>query len=172
MLGLARAAGDPVVLTLRQLTRIEPEDLGIRSAPVWICENPIVMASAADVLGPGCPPLVCLSGQPSTAARQLLKGAAAAGATFAYHGDFDWGGIRIANTLGQHIDWQPWRFTTADYHDARSRTIGGALSGRPAAAVWDTELAPALTSHGTRIEEELVLAELIRDLAGGRLPHR
>ncbi|WP_225730447.1 MULTISPECIES: TIGR02679 family protein [unclassified Nocardia] len=165
ILALARTASEPVVLTLRQLTRIEPAVLGVRSALVRICENPIVVASAADRLGSVCPPLICLSGQPSAAARHLLEMLSEAGADFAYHGDFDWGGVRIANSLTRHIPWRPWRFTTADYLNALPRATGGTLSGRPAAAVWDTELAPTLRRHGVRIEEELVLDELVEDLA-------
>ncbi len=167
ILTLARAAGEPVVLTLRQLTRIEPEALGIRSTLFRICENPIVVASAADAVGSDCPPLICLSGQPSTAARHLLGMLSGAGADFVYHGDFDWGGLRIANALAQHIAWQPWRFATADYLSALSRATRGTLSGRPTAAAWDTDLAPALHRHGVRVEEELVLDELIEDLTPG-----
>ncbi len=165
ILALARAAGEPVVLTLRQLIQTGPEEFGAEAALVRICENPIVVAAAADALGPGCPPLICLSGQPSAATLRLLDALSADSASFAYHGDFDWGGIRIANALSQRIAWQPWRFTTADYLAASSRGIGGALSGRPAEAAWDAELRPELTRRGTRIEEELVLAELIHDLA-------
>ncbi|WP_372341713.1 DUF2399 domain-containing protein [Nocardia sp. CC216A] len=37
-------------------------------------------------------------------------------------------------------------------------------------AAWDAELAPTLHRHGVRIEEELVLDELIGDLAPHRRP--
>lgn len=165
ILALARAAGEPVVLTLRQLIQTGPQECGAGSAVVRICENPIVVAAAADALGPRCRPLICLSGQPSAAALQLLDVLSAAGASFFYHGDFDWGGIRIANALLQRTAWRPWRFTAADYLGALSRVTGGVLSGRPAQAAWDAELSSALTGHGIRVEEELVLAELIHDLA-------
>jgi uncharacterized protein (TIGR02679 family) len=165
ILALAHGVGEPVVLTLRQLTRTDPRALGVRSGLVRICENPIVVASAADRLEANCPPLICLSGQPSAAARHLLEMLSDVGADFAYHDDFDWGGLRIANALAQHIAWRPWRYTTADYLDALPRATGGTLSGRPAIADWDTELAPTLHQHGVRIEEELVLDELIGDLA-------
>jgi uncharacterized protein (TIGR02679 family) len=166
ILALARAAGEPCVLTLRQLARIEPETFGVRSGVVRICENPIVVASAADAVGPDCPPLICVSGHPAVAALRLLDALSGAGASFAYHGDFDWGGIRIANALAQRIDWQPWHFTTTDYLGALSRGTVGALSGQPVAAAWDGELAPALIRHRVRVEEELVLTELLHDLAG------
>ncbi|WP_255431382.1 DUF2399 domain-containing protein [Amycolatopsis sp. WAC 01416] len=75
-------------MTLRQLTTAW---LGVGAGMVSVCENPIVLASAADELGPGCPPLVCVNGQPSAAVWRLLDLLAAKGAGFRYHGDFDLG---------------------------------------------------------------------------------
>lgn len=86
MLALARAGGEPCVLTLRQLGQV---DLGVGSGLVWACENPIVLASAADELGPECPPPVCVNGQPSAAVWRLLDQLVADGAELMYHGDFD-----------------------------------------------------------------------------------
>jgi uncharacterized protein (TIGR02679 family) len=160
-LALAHEDGEPCVLTLRQLGR-DRVDLGVGSGLVWVCENPIVLASAADELGPHCPSLVCVSGQPSVAVWRLLDLLAADGARFTYHGDFDWGGVRIGNTLRERIPWQPWRFDAAAYEAAQ--TAGGALTGRPADATWDPGLRRALERRGVRVEEELVLPELIDDL--------
>lgn len=160
-LTLAREAGEPCVLTLRQLGRDEV-DLGVGAGVVWVCENPIVVASAADDLGPACPPLVCVSGQPSTAAWRLLDLLMTQGATIAYHGDFDWGGLRIGNALRERIPWRPWRFDTETYESLD--VIGGPLIGRAVDAVWDHGLRPALERRGTKVEEELVLADLLADL--------
>ncbi|MER7169649.1 TIGR02679 family protein, partial [Micromonospora sp. NPDC000207] len=110
--GSAAAAGEPVVLTLRQLTRDEPH---FAAVPVFVCENPTVLAAAADRFGSGCPPLVCVAGQPSTAALRLLTALTGAGAALRYHGDFDWGGLRIANLLHARVPWQPWRYRAEDY---------------------------------------------------------
>jgi len=159
MLAMAREGGEPCVLTLRQLGRV---DLGVGEAPVWACENPIVLASAADELGPRCPPLICLNGQPSAAVWRLLDLLAANGAQVNYHGDFDWGGVRIGNALHERIPWQPWRFDAAAY-DAVD-TTGGDLLGRPVDATWDPGLRAALERRGARIEEELVLPALVDDL--------
>jgi uncharacterized protein (TIGR02679 family) len=79
-------------------------------AEVRMCENPVVVAAAADELGARCQPLVCVGGQPSAAMWRLLELLAAGGARFDYHGDFDWGGARIARTVLQRVDWQPWRY--------------------------------------------------------------
>lgn len=162
---LAREVGEPCVLTLRQLGRNRP-DLGVGAGLVRVCENPIVLACAADELGADCPPLVCLSGHPSAAALRVLELLAEAGADLAYHGDFDWGGIRIANTLRERFPWQPWRFDAPAYRRALASVTGGALTGRPVAASWDPDLRPALEQHGTHIQEELVLPDLMADLAG------
>jgi uncharacterized protein (TIGR02679 family) len=167
MLALATEAGEPCALTLRHLNRdpsAESCDLGVGGRLVHLCENPIVLACAADELGSACPPLVCLNGQPSTAVVRLLDLLAGSGATFAYHGDFDWGGIRIANALRTRTDWTPWRYETLSYQAALSSTGGGDLTGRPVDATWDPDLRPALERHGIHIQEELVLADLVDDL--------
>jgi uncharacterized protein (TIGR02679 family) len=161
VLALTRAAGEPCVLTLRQLGR-GSIDLGVGGGLVHVCENPIVVASAADDLGAACPPLVCVSGRPSSAVWRLLDLLGAHRAAFVYHGDFDWGGLSIGNALRERIDWQPWRFDTAAYESASVH--GEALTGRPVAASWDPELRPALQRRGTRLEEELVLPDLLADL--------
>lgn len=167
MVALAREAGEPCVLTLRQLGRDQP-NLGVGDVLVRVCENPIVLACAADELGPECPPLVCLSGHPSAAALRLLTVLVADGARLAYHGDFDWGGVRIANALRERFTWQPWRFDAPAYRSALGSVTGGTLTGRPVDAVWDPHLRPALEQHGVHLQEELVLPELIADLRSPR----
>lgn len=156
-------AGEPAVLTLRQLTHNPP-----RTAPsvVYVCENPTVLATAADTNGPTCPPLVCLQGQPSAAALTLLRHFHSHGSTLRYHGDFDWGGLRIANALLRRVPWQPWHYTAADYRTAAAATpLAPPLTGTPTDATWDPALAVALGELGVRIEEETVLAVLLADLA-------
>nr|WP_245239167.1 TIGR02679 family protein [Streptomyces sp. MZ04] len=156
------ATGQPAVLTLRQLTHTPP-----RTSPglVRICENPTVLAAAADAYGGSCPPLVCLQGQPSTAALTLLDHLHSGGATLQYHGDFDWGGLRIATVLHRRVPWRPWRYTTADYRTAAAALNGlRPLTGTPTEAAWDPDLALALTEAGVRVEEESVLDDLLADL--------
>ncbi|MBH1938545.1 TIGR02679 family protein [Streptomyces sp. AV19] len=155
--------GEPCVLTLRQLTH-RP----LRFAPrlVRICENPAVLAAAADAYGADCPPLVCLQGQPSAAALTLLRHLHERGADLLYHGDFDWGGFRIANVLLGHVPWHPWRFTASDYRTlAATASQLPPLTGAPAPSPWDPALSPALTELGVRVEEEVALAALMADLA-------
>lgn len=167
MAALATEAGEPCALALRHLNH-EPVavsgDLGVGGRLVHLCENPIVIASAADELGGRCPPMVCLNGQPSVAVVRLLDLLAGSGATFVYHGDFDWGGIRIANALRARYEWTPWRYDTSAYQAALASTSGGVLIGRPVDASWDLDLRPTLARHGVHIQEELVLADLVEDL--------
>jgi uncharacterized protein (TIGR02679 family) len=153
--------GQPVVLTLRQLVRDPPR---LRARTVYVCENPVVVSEAADKLGSGCAPLVCIAGQPGASAMRLLRGLAANGAVLRYHGDFDWGGLRIGNVVFERLDLRPWRFETADYLAALDH--GRDLVGAPVmSARWDHELAATMTAKGLAVEEEHVLDDLLADLA-------
>ncbi|MEU9178924.1 TIGR02679 family protein [Streptomyces sp. NPDC048550] len=158
-------AGEPCVLTLRQLAR-HP----LRTAPsvVHVCENPAVLSAAADSHGSNARPLVCVQGQPSAAALTLLTRLYELGTAFRYHGDFDWGGLRIATTLSGHVPWRPWRYTADDYRAAIAAAGPDLrpLDGKPALSPWDPDLALALGEHALRVEEESVLDVLLTDLAG------
>jgi uncharacterized protein (TIGR02679 family) len=161
-LASCRDAGQPAVLTLRQL-RCHDEPL--RAARVRMCENPVVVAAAADELGVRCQPLVCVGGQPSAAVWWLLELLAAGGAQFDYHGDFDWGGVRIALSVLLRTDWQPWRYDHQAYEAAVSAAHPLApLAGAPVTTPWDPELARAMRHRNVRIEEELTLDALLQDL--------
>ena len=155
--------GQPAVLTLRQLVRDRPRP-DWTGTVVSVCENPAVLAAAADRLGADCAPLVCLQGQPSAAALALLGQAAEGGARVRLHGDFDWGGVRIADAVRAHIDWHSWRFGAADYLAAVSES-GRPLSGKPLPTGWDPALAQAMEEHGRRVEEETRLDDLVADLS-------
>ena len=174
LLTLYRETGQPAMLTLRQL---RSHDEVLSAGLVRVCENPVVIAAAADELGRCCPPLVCVGGQPSAAGWKLLDLLAAGGAEFRYHGDFDWGGIRIASAVRQRVSqgrsrWQPWRFDR-DAYEAAATTASAVqaaarlprLAGEPVATPWDPGLAAAMARHAVRIEEELSLDTLLADLA-------
>jgi uncharacterized protein (TIGR02679 family) len=163
VLASCREEGQPAVLALRQL-RCHDEPL--RAARVRMCENPVVVAAAADELGARCQPLVCVGGQPSAAVWRLLELLAAGGAQFDYHGDFDWGGVRIARTVLQRLSWRPWRYDHQAYKAAVSAAhLLTPLVGEPAATPWDPELASAMRHRNVRIEEELTLDLLLQDLS-------
>jgi len=174
LLALHWETGQPAMLTLRQL---RCHDEALSAGLVRICENPVVIAAAADELGSLCPPLVCVGGQPSAAGWLLLDMLAAGGAEFRYHGDFDWGGIRIARAVRQRAGqgqshWQPWRYDRNVYEAAATSMLAvhaatrlPRLGGKPVATPWDPGLAAAMACHDVRIEEELSLDALLADLA-------
>ncbi|SCK29315.1 TIGR02679 family protein [Streptomyces sp. SceaMP-e96] len=168
MLAAAHEGGEPCLLTLRQLTR-ESSDLGAAGRTIRVCENPAVLAAAADELGPGyCPPLVCVEGNLSLAARALLTQLAHSGSPIAYHGDFDWGGVRIAAGVLRLPGATPWRYNAPAYLTAVGRGLGTPLtSGVPAPTPWDPALGEAIAEQGIRVEEEHLLDQLLGDLSSG-----
>ncbi len=162
MLAGLHEAGEPAVLTLRQLRRPPRLRAG---CTVSICENPVVTAEAAERLGAAAGPLVCIGGQPGVAAMTLLRSLAEDGAHLRYHGDFDWGGLRIGNVVFGRLPVEPWRFGAAAYQHAAALGAGRPLEGEPAACSWDAELAEAMRRTGRAVEEERVLDDLLDDLA-------
>ena len=112
LLAVAKRHGEPLALTLRQIRQAAStgsDPLGVGHSEVFLCENPAVLESAADHLGPSCPPLICVEGHLSVAARALLRVLSEHGAQPRYHGDFDWGGVRIANSVFSLTDATAWR---------------------------------------------------------------
>ena len=61
---------------------------------------------------------------------------AVGGADFGYHGDFDWGGVRIARAVRHRVTWWPWRYDHLAYQAAVSAAHQLAplarLTGEPA----------------------------------------
>ena len=157
--------GEPTYMSLRQLLRA-PLDWQVAQASVFVCENPNLLAIAADRLGVLCAPLVCTDGMPSAAQRTLLNQLAHAGARLHYHGDFDWPGIQIANHVLRTWPAQPWRLASSDYEAAAQTAphVGRNLTDRGVAATWDSQLAPAMSHYGLAIAEEALADILIEDL--------
>ena len=161
--------GQPVHLAARQLVRQPPGLDALRGRRVHLCENPSVVAEAANRLGPRCAPLVCTSTHPAAAATVLLRALAAAGAELLYHGDFDWPGIAIANGILSRFEARPWRLDAAAYRRAAA-SGGPRLVGRRVAAAWDAELTAAMRELQVKVEEERVIDDLLADLARGTGP--
>lgn len=161
----AAGNGEPCYASLRSLLRAPPR-WDVTGRDVHVCENPNLVAIAADHLGPHCAPLVCTDGMPAAAQRTLLSQLAQAGARLRYHGDFDWPGLRIANLVMRAFDAQPWRFSTTDYVTAVRTAVnqGQSLKGEPIEASWDIDLAAAMQQHRVSIAEEAVSASLLPDL--------
>ncbi|MEV7142823.1 TIGR02679 family protein [Streptomyces tauricus] len=158
-------AGQAASLTLAQLRAPGEFILAPEPAPVvHAVENPSILALAVRRFGPDCPPLVCTSGWPNSAAIHLLRLLADHGAVLRYHGDFDGEGIRIAAYLLDKTPARPWRMAATDYRAAVARTPHGPEPGRLTEAPWDPELTSAMAEHGTAVVEELVADVLLADL--------
>lgn len=165
-LNLWADAGQACVVTLAQL--VEASDLEGVGSPVWVTENPTIVALAVQRLGQRCPPMVCSSGWPNSAAVRLLRGLAASGRVLRYHGDFDGEGLRIAAYVMARTGAVPWRMSVADYLAALADASGSSSSaGRVSDSPWDTELALSLATHDVAIAEEALAESLLGDLERG-----
>lgn len=165
-LELHRRAGQPCRVSLRHLAAGAPDFAGLRErgglGVVSICENPSLLQAAADRLGDRCGPLVCLEGQPSTAARRLLDLLRVAGVPLRIHGDFDWAGLRIARLVVERHGPEPWRYGAEDYLAAPA---GPPLdAGGPVDMPWDPGLATAMVDRGRAVHEEAQMERLLADL--------
>lgn len=158
----ARRMAEPMRVTHRMLVRgfgldVHPGDV------VWVCENPAIVALAADSLGNACQPLVCLEGMPAAVTRLLLAELRMHGAQLRVHADFDYGGIAITTHVTSRLGARPWRMGHADYLaalDAPTTTLRQTISTTP----WDPELAHAMNVHRRASHEEAIYASLLADL--------
>lgn len=159
--------GEPVYASLRSLLR-SPPGWNVAGRKVYVCENPNVIAIAADALGPGCAPMVCTEGMPGAAQRCLLSQLAKAQADLCYHGDFDWAGIRIGNHVMREHGARSWRFTAVEYDAAAGTFLGQKqlLTGSVVDAFWDKALTAAMQQHRLSIPEEALVVSLLPDLDG------
>lgn len=154
--------GEPLRFTARQLEREQPA-FSARDVVVFACENPTVVAAAANALGERCPPLVCVDGRATTPSLLLLRQLRQDGAVIRYQGDADWPGIEIASDLRRHVDLQPWRLTSEELPRLIERP-GPPLAGSLVTTPWDPKLADALARRGRALHEETVLDLLLTDL--------
>jgi uncharacterized protein (TIGR02679 family) len=159
--------GEPVHLSLRALLR-RPPTWHVAHRDVFACENPNIVAIAADRLGSACAPLVCTDGMPSAAQQTLLAQLAAAGARLRYHGDFDRAGLVIGNFVMREFGAEPWLFGTADYLSATADHRMALRGDKPVAARWDDRLAGAMSERRVVVHEEGVVETLLMDLAVSR----
>ena len=157
--------GEPAYLSLRRLLRTPPV-WAVDGVTVFVCENPNLVAIAADRLGAASAPLVCTDGMPAAAQRTLVTQLECAGARLMYHGDFDWPGLLIANHVMRTWQVSPWRFSAKDYEVAVTNAphTRHDLSGGCVTASWDVGLMLAMQRYGIAIAEEAVVASLLDDL--------
>jgi uncharacterized protein (TIGR02679 family) len=153
-------------LTVRDLRRIDvgPPAEGV----VYVCENPRVLEAAVDAGARAA--IVCTMGQPAGVVTALLRVLAGGGAELRYHGDFDWPGIAIANGVFAIGGCRSWHFAADDYLAALARLATMVddlprLGDSPIMASWDVVLTDEMKRARRAIHEELVLDELLSDLA-------
>jgi uncharacterized protein (TIGR02679 family) len=158
----AAAEGQPRVVTLRELRGTDVLACG----PVaFSCENPDVVAAAADALGRRCPPLVCTAGWPSGACLRLLRCLVAGRSALCVHGDMDPEGLRIVERVADVTGGRPWRMTPADH-------AGHVAAGEPSSVAGSARtrhpeliaLAEAIAQTGRLVREEQMIDRLLEDL--------
>lgn len=160
-------SGQASVVTLQQL-RGSP-DIRAGVADVWVTENPTVLALAVRRFGDRCPPLVCSSGWPNSAAVRLLCALRRDGAALRYHGDFDGEGLRIAAYVMAKTGARPWRMSSGDYLAAVDAAEGALPEpGRISEAPWDPVLAQTMLARRAAVLEEAVGETLLADLSPDR----
>ncbi|MGW5215816.1 TIGR02679 family protein [Streptomyces sp. NPDC004051] len=151
-------------LTLQELRTVSDVALTVPGATVYVCENPQVLQAAARYGLPGV--LVCGSGNPSAAGWELLRRLVASGANVAYHGDFDWPGVAIAERVIR-LGARPWRMHSTDYLDALAELPADRLTpltGAPAPSPWDPRLEAMMAQRGLAVHEEAQLDRLLHDV--------
>lgn len=164
LLRSALADAEPAYLSLRHLLRWPlATDPALAGGEIFVCENPTIVALAAERLGSRSAPLVCVNGQFATPAKTLLRQLTTAGARLRYHGDFDGGGLTIACRVIVDLGASPWRFCASDYQAAPK---GKPISPESIPACpWDPALSDALRSEARAVHEEAVAEDLLRDLS-------
>lgn len=173
----------PVSLTLQQ---VESMTNWPRCQDLFVVENPPVFSTLLDAVPTATvteirnapqpvesgPILVCISGQPSTAAvlliDRLLKHAEPS-AKLWYSGDFDVNGILIADSFAKRYPdhFVPWRMDRETYKKRHHSQIGFNSDERirllRLKPLWDHELGIFLANTGFKCFQETVLPDLIRD---------
>jgi len=119
----------------QRLIGLQPPPWQVAGREAYVCENPTIVAVAADRLGRRCAPLICTEGMPSASQRMLWR----------------------------QFQARPWRFGADDYRDAAS-IAGCPLEAPVPAALWDERLAPAMRERGQAVHEEAVAETLLQEL--------
>ena len=140
-------------------------DLRNGFAPVsgqWllVCENPRVLEAVAET-DPEGPGVVCTMGRPNLVTQELLSRMRAVGCQLAYHGDFDWPGVAMANAAQARFGASMFLMSATDYLSAPASL---ALRGESVEPQWDPELGAAMRGRGLAVHEEAVLPRILEAL--------
>lgn len=129
-------------------------------ARVLVCENPRVLEAVAEEDVPDLA-VVCTSGRPNLTTQHLLSLLAASRTRMAYHGDFDWPGVAMANDAVSRWAAAPLLMSARDYEAAPGSLT---LRGPSVEPSWDPELGAAMRARGVAVHEEAVLEDLLAAL--------
>ncbi|MFC5932094.1 DUF2399 domain-containing protein [Cryobacterium melibiosiphilum] len=148
-------------LTVQELRKADDVTFAEPGSVVYACENPQILSAAAR--SAVTQPLVCLSGQGSAAAWQVLRALIRGGVTVRYHGDFDWPGVLIVNRV-LSSGGVPWRMGADDYTAASITGPFEPLDGARRPTPWDEALSRAMDGTNAAVHEEAVVNILLGDL--------
>jgi len=153
----------PIPLTVLSL-RETPIEVP-RGTVVLSVENPRLLEAAVQQ-GMGAP-MICTSGNPTSAPSLLIRMLLAGGAEVRHHGDFDPDGVAItARLAGQGV--VPWRMTAADYVEALAAAEHAgvelrAFTGPVPPTPWDPDLQHAMDRAGRAVDEERGMDALLAE---------
>ncbi len=154
-------AGEPARLALRQLVRHPPHLAPLRRATVRMCEDPAVVSSTGRAAWGAFGAAGVCRGTNLLGGADLLRQLRQAGAELAHNGDFDWGGLQIANLLAR-------RYGRGAVALRRRRTATPRPGPRSQDVRWrpsGTATSPrAMRARGVPVHEEQVLDDLLADL--------
>jgi len=167
-LRLAASVGEPLRITFRMLRRW-PLRFPLAHDMVSVCENPSVLAEAANRFGQDCRPIICIEGFPSHAATLFCERLRRSGIAMRYHGDFDASGLLIASQMILGLGMQPWRMSASDYLAAWGKSqLQLAADASLPATPWSETLSATMRNCGKSLLEETVLETLLEDLLDAR----
>lgn len=158
---------DGAVAAVRTLADLRAADLSLPGEEVLVVENPSVLQVARS-RGAGRS-MVCVSGQPSAAARLAVAQLVQAGHRVLLHADFDGGGVQIVEQLlviGRrhrpgHVE--PFRMGAAEYEAAVEGSTVPLVVDRWRNPSWSAVLGAAMRRHGRAVYEEQVLDDLLTE---------
>lgn len=164
MCAAAASAGQPLRITWRMIEhRFGLDRRALQRSTIYVCENPAVVAMAADRHGALCQPLICTEGMPGSVTSALLDFVVAAGARVEVHADFDQGGLAVARYVMRLCDGSAWRMGADDYL-AVVNGPSGRLEQEVGPTDWDPALASAMNHHRRSVHEEAIASTLLDDL--------
>ena len=159
---------EPCVITLANLTDIEGA-YG-ESDTIFIVENEMVFSELVERCGEYSISLLCTSGQPRTAAYQLMELLAKENCTFFYAGDLDPEGLDIAERIWRNFPTRVkiWRMGEEDYKKSMSAERISQRRLEILKHLSHPELlktAKQIRIKGRAGYQELLLEDMVRDIA-------